>query len=72
MKSLVRIKPNLPAIIAHLSKEEGRRVGQDEAIRWLKEAGFKPSGSYWVVSEADLGHLQPSEVLEIESVDAGE
>ena len=33
MNSLVRIKPNLPAIIAHLSKEEGRCVGQDEAIR---------------------------------------
>lgn len=65
MNNRVQVKINLPVLLAHLSREEGRRVSTDEAAKWLHDAGFEPTGQYWTVVEADLGHLEPSEVLEI-------
>lgn len=64
----VRIKLDIPAVVAHLSKEEGRALSTEEVLRWLGEAGFVRDGAYWNVAESDLGQVEPSEVLEIESV----
>ena len=68
MAKRVRIKVNLPALLVDLSREEGRAITAEEALHWLHEAGFSRDGAYWTVTEADLGHLDPSEVLEIEPV----
>jgi hypothetical protein len=65
----LRIKLNLKALTAHLSREEGQILSNDQVVIWLKEAGFRRSGNYWLVSQADLGHLDPSEVLEVEVAD---
>jgi hypothetical protein len=55
----------MPLLIEHLAREEARTVSQDEAIRWLQEAGFTRRGESWLVVDANLGHLEPSEVLEV-------
>jgi hypothetical protein len=56
-------------LLAHLSREEGRPVSEADATRWLEDAGFVRSSDYWIVSEADLGQLDPSEVSEVLSDD---
>jgi hypothetical protein len=66
MNLYFQVRLNLPLLIEHLAREEARTVSQDEAIRWLQEAGFTHCGDSWRVIEADLGHLEPSEVLEVE------
>jgi len=66
----IRVKINLSALLAHLSREEGRAVSRDQATQWLSDAGFSHSDDdFWLVDENDLGQLDPSEVLEISSID---
>ncbi len=69
MTRQLRIRLNLAILINHLAREEGKDVSTDEALNWLRDAGFTQSGKYWVVSQADLGHLDPTEVLEVEPID---
>ena len=64
-----RITINLPALRANLSREDGRNISDDEVHKWLLDAGFKPIGSSWTVTESDLGQLDPSEVLSAEPVE---
>jgi hypothetical protein len=69
MKRRLRVKLNVPVLIAHLTREEQRPVREDEVVRWLRDAGFTASGDAWIVAEADLGHLDPSEVISVEPLD---
>ncbi len=69
MSTRVRIKLDLPLLIAHLSREDGRSVTEPEVLQWLVDAGFTRDGEHWIVTEADLGQVEPSEVLEIEPLD---
>jgi hypothetical protein len=65
MAQRVRVKLNLPVLLKHLSRERGSKVTAIDAYKWLREAGFKRHGPCWVVKQADLGHLDPSEVAEV-------
>jgi len=66
MPSRVRVKIDLARLKAHLSREEGRPLSDEEVVRWLQDAGFVSGREgYWIVAESELGHLDPSEVLEI-------
>ncbi|HEY7091389.1 MAG TPA: hypothetical protein VH518_25050 [Tepidisphaeraceae bacterium] len=65
----IRVKINVPVLISHLAREEGKAVTQDQALKWLVDAGFARDGEYWEVREADLGQLDPSEVLDVKPVD---
>ena len=69
MSHRVRVKLDLPVLISHLSREEGRDVPAAEVLQWLEDAGFSRDGDYWFVSEADLGQVDPTEVLEAEPLD---
>lgn len=69
MERRFRIRIDVTKLRAHLSKEEGRELPDDEVFRWLAEAGFLQQGDAWLVSERDLGQLDPSEVTEAEVVD---
>jgi hypothetical protein len=69
MNRYFQVRLNLPLLIEHLAREEARTVSQDEAIRWLQEAGFTCCGDSWLVVEANLGHLDPSEVLDVDVAD---
>ena len=44
-------------------------MSDDELRQWLSDAGFtrEPDES-WIVSEPDLGHLDPTEVVSIEDI----
>jgi hypothetical protein len=68
MNRRLRVKLNMPALIAHLTREEQRAVSESDVVRWLKDAGFTASGDVWIVAEADLGHLDPSEVISVEAL----
>ena len=70
MSRRLRVKLDLAALSAHLAREEGKNVSREETIAWLKDAGFAQlDDGRWAVSEKDLGQVDPSEVLEIESLD---
>jgi hypothetical protein len=60
------VEIDIAVLTAHLSKEEGRPVPEDEVRQWLSDAGFTPDGNRWIVNEADLGQLDPSEVLSLD------
>ena len=62
---MFRVTVRLEAIRRHLSAAD--RTGYSAAYvrQWLTEAGFKPVGDAWLVDEANLGHLDPSEVADI-------
>src|SRR5690242_20694181 len=67
-----RVKVDMTRLRSHLTPE-GRVRTDDRALRrWLVKSGFEPQqGDWWVVREAALGQLAPSEVSEAEPVDAG-
>ena len=56
------VEIDLALLAAHLAEETGEPVGDDEVRQWLRDAGFRPLGERWLVVEADLGQLDPSEV----------
>jgi len=65
----LRVKLDLRRIVAQLSREDQRRMTEEEVLEWLRDAGFvRESATHWIVAEADLGQVQPSEVLECEPV----
>jgi hypothetical protein len=66
MAKRVLIDIDLAVLTAHLSKEEGRSVSEDETRKWLIDAGFESYRGLWIVEEADLGQLDPSEVKSLE------
>ena len=53
---------DLALLAAHLAEETGEPVSDDHVRQWLHDAGFRPLGERWLVAEADLGQLDPSEV----------
>jgi hypothetical protein len=57
---------DLAAVAANLSREEQRQVDEQEVRQWLRDAGFRPHGHRWIVTEADLGQLDPSEVISLD------
>jgi hypothetical protein len=66
MAKRVLIDIDLAVLREHLSKEEGTPVTEDEMRKWLVDAGFESYRGLWIVEEADLGQLDPSEVKSIE------
>lgn len=58
---LVRIK--LDVLRANLSAADGAAYSRADVRQWLLDAGFKPAGEWWRVSESGL-LLDSSEVIE--------
>ena len=70
MKRRVRVQLNMPTLISNRSRDEGRAVTQEEVFEWLKDAGFtREDETHWTVFEADMGQLDPSEVLAVQPLD---
>ena len=66
----MRVRLNMPALIANRSREEGHAVTEEQVFEWLKDAGFtREDETHWTVFEADMGQLDPSEVMEVEPLD---
>jgi hypothetical protein len=68
-KFLIRI--NFSLVTEHLSRADGIPYSAEEVRQWLIDAGLHPAHDdarpdEWVADEADLGHLDPSEVLHAE------
>jgi hypothetical protein len=69
MNRLFRIRVNRELLRSHLAREDGEVVSETRVCQQLIEAGFSPQeGDHWLVREANLGFLQPSEVEAIELV----
>jgi hypothetical protein len=61
------VRIDLPAVKAHLEREDRQTYSEDKVLQWLNDAGFQRVGpNAWQVDEALLGQLHPSEVLEAE------
>ena len=70
MKRRLRVRLNMPLLIAHLEVSLEGAVAEDEVFQWLSDAGFtRQDETHWVVAEVDLGQLEPEEVLEVEMLD---
>jgi CheY-like chemotaxis protein len=68
----VIVDVDVVAVAANLSEEEGRPFSEEEVHRWLFDAGFTlVHDGRWVVNEADLGQLDPSEVRSLEDAPEG-
>jgi hypothetical protein len=67
---LFLIRIDLQLLRENLSREDGHCLNDQEILRWLDDAGFRPSVGGWTVQETDLGQLNPSEVISVEVVDA--
>lgn len=69
MGKQLRIRINWPRLLENMSKQEGRAMTRVEVEQWLTDAGFvHERDDFWLVSEPDLGHLDPSEVISAEDV----
>ena len=65
MKRRLRVRLHMSRLVGSLSREERRAMTEQEVLAWLRDAGFQQQDEkYWIVAEADLGQLDPSEVLE--------
>ena len=70
MQRRLRVKLNMPVLIANFLRDERRALSEQEVTTWLKDAGFfQHEETYWIVSEPDLGQVEPDEVLEVEPLD---
>jgi hypothetical protein len=58
----LRIRINLGLLRANVSKADGWVWTEAEVQEWLHDAGFAREDDWWVVTESDLGQLDPSEV----------
>ena len=57
---------NWPKLKQNLSHEIGEHQTDLSLVEWLTAAGFSHVGGRWVVPEANLGHLNPAEVISAE------
>ena len=57
-----RVKVDMNRLRSHLGPERASRVDERALRRWLRQSGFQQRGDWWVVREAGLGQLAPSEV----------
>jgi hypothetical protein len=57
-----RVKLDMDRLRAHLSPGSPAKADERALRRWLRQSGFEPRGDWWVVREAGLGQLAPSEV----------
>jgi hypothetical protein len=69
MDRLFRVKINVALVQSHLSRDDRRDVSETEVLQFLRDSGFVPQGNWWIVKEAALGALDPSEVTEAEIMD---
>lgn len=68
MQRTVRVTINVEVLRSNLSKEENREITEAETLQWLKDAGFHAAPSGWIVTEGNLGQLDPAEVIEVEVI----
>ena len=71
MSRIFRIRVRGELLRAHLERENNEFVSEGELREFLNNAGFTPHGDEWLVREADLGILDPEEVITIELVPNG-
>ena len=57
-----RVKVDIERLRSHLSPGNPARADERAVRRWLEQSGFEPRGEWWVVREAGLGQLAPSEL----------
>jgi hypothetical protein len=65
-----RIRINLELLRENVSKAEGRVWSNAEVLQWLHDAGFTRAGEWWITEEANLGQLEPEEVIAVEDADS--
>jgi len=65
-----RVRLDMRLLTEHLSREDGAPKTEAEVLQWLAEARFvREDETHWIVAEADLGQVEPAEVLEAEPLD---
>ncbi|HEX4123585.1 MAG TPA: hypothetical protein VHY37_02600 [Tepidisphaeraceae bacterium] len=69
MAHTVLVTIDIEKLRGNLARADQRDVSVEEAQRFLADAGFKRTDAGWLVSEENLGHLDPSEVLSAEIID---
>jgi hypothetical protein len=60
------VQLNLERIRRSLSRDDRTEYQADYVREWLTRSGFHPVADGWLVREADLGLVDPTEVTRIE------
>jgi hypothetical protein len=69
MARTVLVNIDIETLRANLAQADQREISSDEVLRFLADAGFEKTDRGWLVTEENLGHLDPSEVLSAEFVE---
>ena len=64
-----RVKVDIDRLRAHLAPGSAGKADERVVRRWLCQSGFEPRGDWWIVREAGLGQLAPSELAASELID---
>jgi len=67
MSRWIRVGLKREVLRTHLSQADRSPLSHSQVEQWLRDAGFRHyGGDEWLVLEADLGQLDPSEVASVE------
>ena len=69
MARTVLVNIDIDMLRANLARADQRDVPPEEVLRFLADAGFSKTDKGWIVTEENLGQLDPSEVLSAEFVE---
>jgi hypothetical protein len=69
MARTVIVNLDLEKLRTNLAHADQREISPEEVLRFLADAGFKKTDGGWLVTEENLGQLDPSEVLSAEFLD---
>lgn len=69
MSRTVLVNIDVEKLRGNLARTDQRNVSADEVRQFLTDAGFQQTDRGWLVSEENLGQLDPSEVLSAEVVE---
>jgi hypothetical protein len=69
MARTVLVNLDIENLRANLARADQRDVSLEEALRFLADAGFTKTDKGWLVSEQNLGQVDPSEVISADLVD---
>jgi hypothetical protein len=64
-----RVKVDMDRLRAHLAPGSAGKADERVVRKWLRQSGFERRGDWWIVREAGLGQLAPSELAASEPMD---
>ena len=62
------VQVDIELLRSHLSQADREEKSREQIVQFLIDSGFRQTPGGWIVSEADLGVLEPEEVTAIDEL----